>query len=689
MGQIIDLLSNLFKLTKVAAVTLPGLAAAGVLALLFWLPPVDVIPIAEKKFVEPPTLAHQLPCPTVPGTKRVNCADMPKAQDVTGRPACGTSQFILSDFNDCEQCADRQEQLQRRQQADREILGKAGVNFDLLFPDNTGIGTYIQESAARQQYLLDFEKDAFAACAEVEDAWKGLEEQEDTLLATDLTNLEKQRSDLQDAYLGLLKTNNPGAARLQQQLQHTLDEIEWTRERNLRNSGSIKERERRSAELKRDATIIGDRLADPGRLRPRKAVDDYLTGLVNHVVAFILLSLALSLIVGALDRATFDSIYEVLFTSYRRGTPATTTPLTTPAPASQAQAPPVPTLSPGTTPTVTRRVRLRAAWHKVKGWDTFLWVAGILVTAIFCWVLYCQAGYVIRTLLAAMVACFTGIALGHWWVRLQQDKGDQRKARGYSTWQILSFGPAEFEKLPTAENLERPVYDVQNLGFFNRRLAMRDLRLLLTPEQLERQYEEEQKRIAQEKKARGVTVKDSDTHDEAGKPQTPPPQVLQPRYAIGKGIITQAEYQDLKDTYFAQSEISFGLIIPLFLLVFALGKQQFQLCMPAWIFSVLLGVEIILTFLLFWVGMERQDKFGMEYRLLILGHWDKLNEAAAQTAAPKTDITPLRDAVEKALEKMQMQFKPFVVELRKEQGPGSDATPTIKPQKPEKPDPTK
>jgi hypothetical protein len=36
-----DLLTNLFTLTKVPAVTLPGLAAAGSLALLFWLTPAD------------------------------------------------------------------------------------------------------------------------------------------------------------------------------------------------------------------------------------------------------------------------------------------------------------------------------------------------------------------------------------------------------------------------------------------------------------------------------------------------------------------------------------------------------------------------------------------------------------------------------------------------------------------------
>jgi hypothetical protein len=46
MDQIITLLTNLFNLTKVAAVTLPGLLAAGGLALVLWPPaPIDVIPV--------------------------------------------------------------------------------------------------------------------------------------------------------------------------------------------------------------------------------------------------------------------------------------------------------------------------------------------------------------------------------------------------------------------------------------------------------------------------------------------------------------------------------------------------------------------------------------------------------------------------------------------------------------------
>lgn len=46
MDQIITLLTNLFNLTKVAAVTLPGLLSAGGLALILWPAlPIDVIPV--------------------------------------------------------------------------------------------------------------------------------------------------------------------------------------------------------------------------------------------------------------------------------------------------------------------------------------------------------------------------------------------------------------------------------------------------------------------------------------------------------------------------------------------------------------------------------------------------------------------------------------------------------------------
>ena len=651
MGQIIDLLTNLFKLTKVAAVTLPGLAAAGALALLFWLPPVDVIPIAEQTFLTPPPkvpyqIQQELPCPAVPGVDRRDCRP-PNTQDLTGMPACEVKQFFLSDVNDCYHCTREDAQRILVDSPDGKMLHAAGLDENRLLPQQDGdkAPEYIDNASARQQFVLDFEKHAFAQCAEVENSWRGVEEQANALLTADAANLDKQRSDVQDAYVTDLKTNNPGTEKLRGELQRILNAIESTREKILRNSSSIKERERRSAELKLDVGIITDRLTDPGRLRPRKTFDDYLSGLVNHVVGFILLSLALSLVVTAIDRATFDSIYEVLFTNSRTMAAAD---------------------APG-----------RATGLRRFGWDFWLWIAGLALTIVLCVVLYCVSGYTAWKLLTAAFACLTGIAFGHWLVGLQQNKG----------WVKVVSSFKSSASQPSTRLDPEHIKDLDNLGFFNKRLALRDPRLLLPPSQLEKQYEKEQKRKAEQ--AEGKKFADSAPDSDI---KTPPPQVLQPRYAIGKGIITQQEYQDLKDSYFAQSELSFGLILPIFLLVFALGKQQSQVCLPASSFCVLIGIEILFTFCLFWAGMERQEKFGMEYRMLILGHWDKLNEAADQTKPPKPpkpDLSTLTKAVSDALKDMQMQVTPLVVQLKDQPAPPATAAPAAPAPTPPAPKPAK
>src|ERR1051325_5315988 len=45
---------------------------------------------------------------------------------------------------------------------------------------------------------------------------------------------------------------------------------------------------------------------------------------------------------------------------------------------------------------------------------------------------------------------------------------------------------------------------------------------------------------------------------------------LQAEYAIGKGLITQTEVDDLRNRYGAQGDLSLGLLLPFLLLVFAL-----------------------------------------------------------------------------------------------------------------------
>ena len=624
MGQIIDLLSKLFNLTKVASVTLPGLAAAGALALLFWLPPVDVIPIAELDFSQgtesganqssakvPYEILQQLPCPTVPGSQGETC--LKAASDSTSKPACSIIQFRLRELLDCDQCSDQKSQpnAQSGLKTNQEILRKAGLDSSLLLPDpDTGeSASYIRDARARQQYLLDFEKDAFARCSEVEDSWRGTEEQENVLLAADITNLEKQRSDLQDAYTGLLKANNPGTGRIREELSRTLGEVERVRERSLKNSSSIRERERRSAELKRNGAIISDRLTDPERLRPRKTIDDFLSGLVNHVVAFILLSLALSLIITAINRAIFDSINEILFTNLMdRGLPVWWKSFVT---------------------VLTFLVILSSLGIVLY---TLIWILCGMASA---WI---SAFGEVAKLAAAVVIGLAGLGASIWWIA----RGNLKKEDGKTS----------------------ATSDPGKLGFFNRRLQMRDSRLLLGPTEL-------RSKVKEERMQRIAAVGKPADQDE---PQTPPPDVLQPRYAIGKGIITAEEYQTLKDNYLAQSDLSLGLIVPVVLLVVAIGKHHLQWCSPLWMFPLLLFLEFFLIVGFFWVGTERHEKFGMEFRLLILGHWDKLNELAAQTKPTKPTIPDLGKQISDALSKMQMQVTPLVVRLQNEPAPSTPTT---------------
>jgi hypothetical protein len=54
------------------------------------------------------------------------------------------------------------------------------------------------------------------------------------------------------------------------------------------------------------------------------------------------------------------------------------------------------------------------------------------------------------------------------------------------------------------------------------------------------------------------------------------PKVLEPEYAIGQGLVSQAEFNDFRNTYLAQSELSLGLIIPTLLIAFAIGTNVDQ-----------------------------------------------------------------------------------------------------------------
>jgi hypothetical protein len=116
--------------------------------------------------------------------------------------------------------------------------------------------------------------------------------------------------------------------------------------------------------------------------------------------------------------------------------------------------------------------------------------------------------------------------------------------------------------------------------------------------------------------------------------------VLQPAYAIGIGIITGDQYNTLKNEFFAQSELSLGLIVPLILVVLGLALipqiglgpaaagGELSLHSLAWFFVCASLAPISMG--LFLVGAERFHKFRMEVKLLILGNWQKQKDAAKQ-----------------------------------------------------------
>src|SRR6266571_1181724 len=98
--------------------------------------------------------------------------------------------------------------------------------------------------------------------------------------------------------------------------------------------------------------------------------------------------------------------------------------------------------------------------------------------------------------------------------------------------------------------------------------------------------------------------------------------ILQPEYAIGSGVITRDDYNKLKDEFFAQSELSLGLIVPLILIVLGL-KLMPQIGIEGKYWVALCIALVPISAGLFWIGMERRNKFRLELELLIEGNWAK------------------------------------------------------------------
>jgi hypothetical protein len=242
MDKIISLLQSLTSLNKVASVSVPGLVAAIALTLIWWPPrPIDKIPMLEV---------------SQPANPQRGCIER-GILIVQQEEAC-TAKWKTLD------------------------IPKGLSDF--------------WSTERKNQCVLDQAKQKVAKCIEIETSRKGCEKTQNDYLALDIADLQKLLSATLDVYSSYEKTNNPLAGQFLKKARDHEDEISGKRELILKNEQSMRDRDLYLAELARYDKIISDRLADPGRLRPRKTFDDLLASLVNHVVAFILLAITLGVI---------------------------------------------------------------------------------------------------------------------------------------------------------------------------------------------------------------------------------------------------------------------------------------------------------------------------------------------------------------------------------------------------------
>jgi hypothetical protein len=225
MDQLIATISSLLSLTKVAAVSIPGLLSACAIAVLLTpQPPIDLIPIAkpydDSKLEERLRMESLGQTPPVVAACEIDLVPLTQALDL-GRQDPGMDLNLNAGIGK---------------------RGVAPIGFAEI-PSDTIVGG--APAAVKYQFLLDVEQIRLAECTEAETALK---------------NLEKS------------------------------DQAIRIREKNL-------------ALLRRSSDVIAQRMADPGRLRPRLNFDAYIELLTHHAVAFILLSLVLGVIATALNNA--------------------------------------------------------------------------------------------------------------------------------------------------------------------------------------------------------------------------------------------------------------------------------------------------------------------------------------------------------------------------------------------------
>jgi hypothetical protein len=104
------------------------------------------------------------------------------------------------------------------------------------------------------------------------------------------------------------------------------------------------------------------------------------------------------------------------------------------------------------------------------------------------------------------------------------------------------------------------------------------------------------------------------------------PDIYEPNYAIGRGYLTQSEYDSLFDQYYRQSQLATGLILPLLMLIVATWIRA-DCCRVEWWsgWAKLLAVVVFvaLPLVLWFIGMDRLHQFYSEVQARITGNKTK------------------------------------------------------------------
>jgi hypothetical protein len=123
--------------------------------------------------------------------------------------------------------------------------------------------------------------------------------------------------------------------------------------------------------------------------------------------------------------------------------------------------------------------------------------------------------------------------------------------------------------------------------------------------------------------------------------------ISQPQYAIGQNLLSRSDFEALQNSYYSQSLVSIGLVIPLFFLVLALLlTPQFGLN-GRWVYVVLGIGEVLLVV----TGVDRRHKYQMELEGQIAGAFLKIcvqNEKSAADKSDKSLASQITDALKAA-----------------------------------------